>query len=409
MNQPIPVSGFASEPVNGQGFMWQVRNFVFFAGVFLMFYTLPKPAPVDMAFVAAMGLSPFVNQKITRNFLLMLLVMGTWCLSFYIASTDVWRDPEVKFEIFQKTYVVLLGFLVCLMAMSWQHRHFVLLLKVYVASCVVAATLGIAGFATGMELLSSYGRAKGIINDPNMYCAFLVPGAMACLYLLPRTRWKLFVMGVTGYITLGLLLSFSRSGIMSLIVCGGMYIAYVNRHTPMRLIAMGVAALAGFGMVVVLLFAFGGEGFTRLVEDRLTVAKAYDLGREGRYARYERAVPIIIDNPLGIGVVQDEKIFVEPIHNIWIGSFLLYGWIGGLAWIAFFTFTVAHYVRNQRATDDPLPTLMFMCFLSTVFGATLHEGEHWRPLWIFAGMVWGMNIYPARQVAAYPAALPARG
>lgn len=397
--------------IPNQGLMWRVRNFVFLTGVLLMFYTLPKPAPVDVAFVAAMALSPFVNQTVNRNFTLLILLLGAWCISFHIASVHVWRDEEVPFELFQKTYAVLLGIGSCFAAMSWHRQQFITFLKVYVVSCVIAATLGIIGFATGIEILTSWGRAKGLINDPNMYSAFLVPGVLASLYLMPKSQRPLLWMGVAGFLTVGVMLSFSRVGIVGAVLCSGLYIFYVNRKKPARLVKIGFAALVGFGLVVILLFALGGDEFTKLLEERATIAKSYDLGREGRYARYERAIPIIMDNPLGLGARQERWIFVEPIHNIWIGSFLLYGWVAGFAWIAFFAYSVMITIRNQRLTSDPMPTLLFLCFLSTILGATLHEGEHWRPLWLFTGMVWGLSVRreaePAAEPSYAPDALPA--
>ncbi len=68
---------------------------------------------------------------------------------------------------------------------------------------------------------------------------------------------------------------------------------------------------------------------------RLTVAKEYDLGRFGRYGRYALSIPMILDNPIGLGLLQN-KIFPEPIHNIFLSSFLNYGWIGGLVWTTLF-------------------------------------------------------------------------
>jgi hypothetical protein len=384
--------------IPGRGTMWRLRNFVFFTAVLLMFYTLEKPSPVDVAFVAALALSPFVNQKITQNFLLYVLVMGAWTLSFHIAAQPVLRDPDVPFELVQKTYAVLLGMLACLTAVSWNRTQFLTFLKIYVVSCVIASFLGIAGFATGLELLSWDGRAKGLINDPNMYAAFLTPGALACLYLNGRTKFRGLVIIAAGIIMLGLMLSFSRVAIVGFVLCAGLYLFVANRRNLRQLVLFTAGGFAGLAIVLALLFAVGGENFTKRVEDRLTFAKSYDLGREGRFSRYGRSVPIIVANPRGIGALQDGKIFVEAIHNIFIGSFLLHGWIAGFAWLSFFVMSIFITIRNQMATADPLPTLLFCCLLSAVMGATLHEGEHWRPLWIFGGLVWGLNVRTAAQL-----------
>ena len=59
------------------------------------------------------------------------------------------------------------------------------------------------------------------------------------------------------------------------------------------------------------------------------LAETYDLGQFGRYNRYLLAIPMILQNPLGLGLFEIDKYFPEPIHNIWISAFLNYGWIAG--------------------------------------------------------------------------------
>jgi hypothetical protein len=390
------------------GAIGRLRNFVFLVAVFAMFYTLDKPSPVDVAFAGALGLCPFVNQKITSKFLLLLLLLSAWILSFTYASLPWLGEVDVPFELVQKAFVALMALAACFTAISWGKPQFRTMLKVYVASCAVSSLFGIAGFFTGLELLTWDERAKGFVSDPNMFAASLVPAVVICMYLLRDTSRRLVVMGLLALILLGLMLAFSRAAIVAMIICSGVYLVYINRHQPGRLIMAGIAGILAFGLLLGLLLEFGGKEFSAKFSDRLTVAKSYDLGREGRYARYERALPIILETPRGIGALQVSKIFVEPIHNIWIGAFLSYGWVAGFAWVSVFFLSVAITIRNQRATADPLPIVLFLCFFSAVLCASLHEGEHWRPLWLFMGLIWGYNLKPAAQRVAvreprYPA------
>ena len=39
---------------------------------------------------------------------------------------------------------------------------------------------------TGSEDLTWDGRAKGFLDDPNMYGAFLLPGIIGCMHILAR-------------------------------------------------------------------------------------------------------------------------------------------------------------------------------------------------------------------------------
>ena len=86
---------------------------------------------------------------------------------------------------------------------------------------------------------------------------------------------------------------------------------------------------------------------------RLTLAEPYDLGRMGRYARYVLAIPLILEHPFGLGMLQIDKIFPEPIHNIFISSFVNYGWLAGVAWIMLTILSVKVDVSELRRDQEP--------------------------------------------------------
>ena len=55
--------------------------------------------------------------------------------------------------------------------------------------------------------------------------------------------------------------------------------------------------------------------------------------RKARYSRYLLSIPMILENPFGLGMLEIDKYFPEPVHNIFISSFVNYGWLAGVAWI----------------------------------------------------------------------------
>jgi hypothetical protein len=131
--------------------------------------------------------------------------------------------------------------------------------------------------------------------------------------------------------------------------------------------------------------------------DRLTFAKSYDLGEEGRYHRYVLVLPMILQNPMGLGVLQLEKIFPEPIHNIWLSSFVNYGWLAGFTWITLVISSIYVAVQNYRRTRSEVMIALLFSLIGVVMCTSLHEGEHWRHLWLAFGLVWGFSTlnFPA--------------
>lgn len=376
---------------------FSTRNLVFLIAVLAMNYTLMRPSPVDLLFIGSLlitvfHLMMFETKLVSRRAIFLILILGAWAVSYIVASLPHIGEEFVAFELLAKSFAISIGVIGGVVSMSWNRRHFETFMKVYVVSCVIASILGTIGFLIQNPLLTWDGRAKGLIDDPNMYGSFLIPGLIFCAYLIPRARagkWLLF--GAVGIILLGIMLSFSRIAVVASLFCLFTYIFFQNRRNPRRLILI----VGGFLVAMFVLFiiaSLSSDEFTEKLLKRLTFAKAYDLGENGRYGRYLQVLPMIIQDPIGVGVLQLEKIFPEPIHNIWLSSFVNYGWGGGVAWITLAIGSVVVSVRNYRRTKDPIVVVLLWSLIGVVLCASLHEGEHWRHMWLMFGMVWGLNI-----------------
>ena len=390
------------------------RNMLFLLAVLAMNYTLSRPSPVDMLYIGAFLLTLFHHTlfpkfEVTRRALILSLLLGSWAVFFMVPSVPHLGEEFVAFELLAKTFAIAIGVIGAFVSMSWQRRHFETFMRFYVASCVVASILGTIGFLLQTELLTWDGRAKGLIDDPNMYGSFLIPGMIFCAYLLarPRSR-KLLLLGAMAIILLGVLLSFSRIAVVASAMCLFGFFFFQNRRRPRRLV-MIIGGTVAIGIVMFAVASLTSAEFMAKLLDRLTFAKSYDLGEEGRYARYLLVLPMIMNNPIGVGVLQLEKIFPEPIHNIWLSSFVNYGWGGGVTWITLVISSVVVSIRNYRRTRDEIVVALMISMIAVVMCTSLHEGEHWRHPWLMFGMVWGVNIYNLGAVRRRPAPTPSPG
>lgn len=402
--------------------VFSTRNLVFLIAVLAMNYTLMRPSPVDLLFIGSFLISLFHlllfrNRMVTRRSIHLILIVGAWAVSYIVASLPHFREEFVAFELLAKTFAISIAIIASIVTISWSHRNLETFMKVYVASCVIASILGTVGFLIQHPLLTWDGRAKGLIDDPNMYGSFLIPGLIFTSYLIPRVRSaKLLLVGAMGIILLGLLLSFSRIAIVAALFCLFVYIFYQNRRNPRRLIYF-VTGLLISGVALFTFASLTSPEFTEKLLDRLTFAKAYDLGEDGRYGRYLQVLPMIVQDPIGLGVIQLEKIFPEPIHNIWLSSFVNYGWGGGVAWITLAVGTVVVSLRNYRKTHDEVVLVLLWSLIGIVMCASLHEGEHWRQMWLLFGVIWGINVSNPgfgsspvrRQMRARPSISSAKG
>lgn len=376
--------------------VFSTRNLVFMLAVLAMNYTLSRPSPVDMLYILSllitlfhMTLSP--RPDVTRRAVFLILLLGAWGVSFVLASLPHLGEDFVLFELIAKTFAISIGMIAAFVSMTWTTRHFETFMRVYIVSCVIASCLGTVGFLTQMELLTWDGRAKGLIDDPNMFGSFLIPAVLFCTYfLLRRGSFKLYYMGAMGVLLLGILLSFSRIALVAAIVCAIAYVLFHYRRNHVRLV-MILVGLPMIGMVMLGVASMISPEFIDRFLERLTLAQPYDLGEQGRYARYLLVIPMILQDPIGVGVLQLEKIFPEPIHNIWLSSFVNYGWGGGIAYVTLAIGSVVVTVRNYRKSGNEIPIVLLAGLIGVIMCSSLHEGEHWRQSWLMYGLVWGAN------------------
>jgi hypothetical protein len=376
--------------------VFSTRNMVFLIAVLAMNYTLMRPSPVDLLFILSLlitlaYMTLYQKIEVTRRAIFLILILGGWALSYLVASLPHYAEPFVGFELLAKTFAISIGMIGAFVSMTWTRRHFETFMRVYILSCVIASILGTIGFLTQMPLLTWDGRAKGLIDDPNMYGSFLIPALVFCAYFMSRGQGsKLLLSGAMAMVLLGILLSFSRIAVVASLVCFFAYIFFHNRRRPRRLILI-ISGLVATGIVLFALASFTSAEFTDKLFDRLTFAKSYDLREEGRYHRYVLVLPMIMQNPIGVGVLQLEKIFPEPIHNIWLSSFVNYGWGGGVSYIILAVGSIVVSLRNYRRTKNEVAIALFISLVGIIFCSSLHEGEHWRHGWLFYGLVWGLN------------------
>lgn len=383
-----------------------VTNASYLLAVLAINFTLFRPSPVDILFVASLALSLLSGQNVTRNIFIFLILTGAWVLSMFASSIGLIDDPDVSYLLVKISFAVSIGVCSALVSTHWTRRDLERFLRFFLLSTCIASALGSFGYLTENEALTWDGRAKGFLDDPNMYGAFLLTGLLACMYMLWRGGRRWLYAPAMALLLLGLTLSFSRAAIMSFALWGGLYYLFLNRANLPRAIA-ALLLVAAAGAVAFSVAALSIDGLAERLGERSTIAKDYDLGHGGRYNRYVLSIGYIVENPLGLGLLQWDKLFDEPIHNIWLSSFMNYGWVAGIAFTLLVMFSVAISRFNYATTRDPLVMLVFFAWIAVLSCALLHEAERWRHLWLLTGLVWGLNMRHFAFVRPKPAGIAA--
>jgi len=368
----------------------RLRTFVFLLAVVAINYTWSRPSPVDIIFLLALLLTPFCKQTLNLRSIMLIGLVMTWLFSIYVSSVSLLDKPLVAFQFVALTSVVLIGITSCLVATGWTERDLKRFVRVYIFATVIAAIIGIFGFVTKNPALTWADRPTAFLDDPDMFGVFLIPGMMGSLFMITEGRRRAVYAAALLLLSIAVVLSFSRAAIVFGFFWSGVCFLFLNRRNLVKasLVALGVAVFVGVACVILYL---SNDTFAQMIVERSKLAETYDLGQFGRYNRYLLAIPMILDNPLGLGLFEIDKYFPEPIHNIWISAFLNYGWIAGFDWTLLMVLTVQQAWYSWKQSKNTLCLVMLFSWLAIICCAMLHQGERWRFLWLFTGMVWGLN------------------
>ncbi len=378
---------------------WAVALWIFAGSI-----VITEPSPYELAFLVVLGLSLFAGSFAFRRATLGLLVLWVLFIPFaIIAAFQATFTPLTNALVFQIVTIFLFFtsyWVANYVAEAPQERMRAIVLA-YTIAAVFSAVLGTLGYLRlipGHDLLTLYGRAKALFNDPNVYGPFLILPAMYALQrvLLGTSRRAVWAAGVFMAITIGVFASFSRaawghfalSAAMVYLLCF-VFVAHAREKVRMLILAL-VGALA-------IVVAIGGmlsiPSVQQLFEIRAS-AQSYDEGETGRFGRQGYAFELALENPLGIGPYEFRNLRIkEEPHNSYVNVLHVYGWGGGFAFILFIGITIW---RGLSFVVISSPNRLLLIPLTSVFvplalEAAIIDLDHWRHFYLIAGLIWGVT------------------
>lgn len=378
---------------------WAVAVWIFCGAI-----VFTEPSAYELSFVAVLGLSLFTSSFAFQRTTLGLMVLWIAFIPFaLVGAFQATFTPLSDALIFQIVTIFLLftSYWVANYVADRPQARMRLIVRAYAAAAVLSAligTLGYLGLVPGHELLTRYGRAKALFNDPNVFGPFLVLPAMYALQrvLLGSPKRAAWAAGVVMIIAIGVFASFSRaawghfaaSAMIVYVLCF-VFVAHAIEKARMLMIA-----LAGLLVIAV---ALGGllsiPQVQRLFEVR-TQAQNYDEGETGRFGRQGYAFELALQNPLGIGPLEFRNLRVkEEPHNSYVNVLHVYGWGGGLIFIGLILITLW---RGMSFVVRPSPNRLLLIplvgtFIPLSIEAAIIDLDHWRHFFLVVGLIWGVT------------------
>ena len=254
----------------------------------------------------------------------------------------------------------------------------------YVFAGLVAAALGILGYfdvagSGAYFTLYDNSRAMGPFKDPNVFGPFLVPPMVWLSQdLILRRAGALRASLKLTVMLLGLLLSFSRGAIIDFL---GSSVLLLGLTFLVVIVALSVPDIRDMAL------------------ERASLTEDYDSGVQGRFGNQLRSIPMLLDLPFGFGPLRFGHIFPQDPHEVFISAFASFGWIGGLAFLAFVATTLYYGWRLsfRRSPLQPQVIALWSALLPQILQGVQIDTGHWRHLFLMCGCLYGLVAAERRE------------
>ena len=389
------------------GFREKFLRFVLFVTVLTSCVAFVEPSPHDIFVILLLAVGMVVGIKFDRLLLAMFLPLLLWNIGGLLALFNVASDDKALQYAATSLYLAAAAITFAAVMSEHAHARVNVLRNAYVLAALIAAVAGIAGYfrlAPG-GMFTLYDRALGTFKDPNVFGPYLIWPALALTARIIVERIRVLDVVALGILVLGLLLSFSRGAwihfaVSAVVMLALLFISARDDRFRARLIAftaVGLIAVAGL-LVVMLSISSVGDMFLQ----RANALNSYDVGQGGRFQLQQLALSSLLDYPLGMGPFEFGRVFGLQQHNVYLQAFLVYGWIGGIAYVVMLAATILIGWRCAMVATPWQPYLIvsLATFIGVVGEGMVIDTDHWRHFFLLLGLVWGLSIATRRFLGA---------
>lgn len=377
----------------------QILEICLFVIILISGFVFIEPSPYEFAVVPLAFACLIAGVPIRRELLPMIWLLLLWNIGGVIAYFRVAdRDLTGRFVIITLFMSVSAVIFACLFS-SDSVRRLRITRAAYIIAAMVAAAAGIIGyfkFTAGFsELFAPTGRASGTFKDPNVYGPFLILPILFLLQSLLSRGVRLLTTAALLFILLGFFLSFSRGAwihfvLSGVIMLGLMIVTAENHRTRLRFITLGAVSIALLAIAVAAALSF--DAIDEMFKQRAQVVQTYDVGSGGRFTMQFLAVTEILNHPFGMGPFAFSSIYGVQQHNVYQQAFLVYGWLGGLAYVALIALTLIAGLGAvmERTPWQPYLIAVYATFVGAVGEGIIIDTDHWRHFFLLLGIIWGL-------------------
>src|SRR3984885_12063482 len=398
LNPALPPA-FARYPGRSSAAGESVLNIVLFIAVLTSSIAFIEPSPTDAMMFVLLVACIVARVRFDPKLVPLLMLVVLWFVGGSIAT--IMDDDQKSYQFLgTSAYLDISCVMIACLFCDGDLVRLSILRRAYLLAALIAVVAGYIGWfhlVPWYDIFLLYGRVAGTFKDPNVFGPFLIfPLLMLILGFLTR-RVTLVGLTVMLFLLGGLFLSFSRGAWMHFLVSSlvAVVLAYAvapDSRARGRIIAISLLAALVIAVLVIGLLSIPSIYDTFL--DRAKAIEPYDVGSEGRFTQQGIALGVILNNPFGIGSFKFADVFGLQQHNVYLQGFLVYGWLGGAAYLTLVLLTL---LLGLRCVMMPTPwgtylISSFAAYVGALGDGSIIDSDHWRHFFLLVGMIWGLSV-----------------
>lgn len=278
--------------------------------------------------------------------------------------------------------------------------------RAYILAALIATVAGYIGYfhlvpGSGIFLASSEdglsSRVSATFKDPNVFGPFLIYPLLLLMIGILTRGVTIVSLAIMTFLLGGLFLSFSRGAWIHFMVSALIAVALVYRAAPnprmrARIVIIGFVTLIGTVLLVIALASV--PSIHDMLLERAKALQPYDTGPGGRFTLQQLALTAILEHPNGVGPFEFARIYGGQQHDVYMEGMLVYGWLGGAAYLTIVVLTLLLGLRTVRALTPWQNYLIaaYAAFVGDAFEGVIIDSDHWRHFFLLLGLVWGLSV-----------------
>ena len=116
------------------------------------------------------------------------------------------------------------------------------------------------------------------------------------------------------------------------------------------------------------------------------------IGDGDAFLLQELALTAVLKFPYGMGPFEFARVHGLQQHNMYLQAFLVYGWLGAMAYLLLLLSTMAVGLRNALVSTPWQPYLItaVAAFAGEIAEGVVIDTDHWRHFFLMMACIWGL-------------------